>query len=124
MKTREEVDELKRQWKRDPIWDIEETEDFEEYREELVKFHEECRIKREVEREKENKKWGGGPAFPCNSPDGFEAYKGMTLRDWYAGQALVGIINSDCSFKMDVERRAELAYRVADAMIAQREKDE
>lgn len=38
MKTRDEVEELKRQWKLDPCWDVYETEGFEEYREELVKF--------------------------------------------------------------------------------------
>lgn len=38
MKTREEVDALKRNWENDPIWDIEETEGFEEYRDELRKY--------------------------------------------------------------------------------------
>jgi hypothetical protein len=36
MKTREEVEELKHQWKRDAIWDIEQTEGFEDYRAELL----------------------------------------------------------------------------------------
>lgn len=36
----------------------------------------------------EKKKETGGPAFPCNSPDGVESYQGMTLRDWFAGKAL------------------------------------
>lgn len=40
-KTKEEVEELKRNWKHDPNWDIEDTEGFEDYREELVKFREE-----------------------------------------------------------------------------------
>ena len=47
---------------------------------------------------------------------------GMTLRDYFAGQALVGIITSDCSDKMAAEPRAKLAYRIADAMLAEREK--
>ena len=38
MKTREEVEELKANWRCDPCWDIELTEGFEEYREELREF--------------------------------------------------------------------------------------
>ena len=38
MKTVAEVHELKRQWLADPCWDIEETEGFEEHREELLSF--------------------------------------------------------------------------------------
>jgi len=48
---------------------------------------------------------------------------GMTLWDYFAGQALAGIIASDCSDKMAVEPRAKLAYRIADAMLAEREKE-
>lgn len=39
MKTREEVEELKRQWAKDPQWDIEATEGFEDHRAELSAFH-------------------------------------------------------------------------------------
>lgn len=42
MKTIEEVEELKRQWKSDPIWDIEETEGFEDHRNELYEFRLRC----------------------------------------------------------------------------------
>lgn len=38
MKTREQVEEIKRQWLCDPCWDIEETEGFREYKEELFAF--------------------------------------------------------------------------------------
>ena len=41
MSVREEVEELKRHWKKDPCWDIEDTEGFEQYREELKAFSEE-----------------------------------------------------------------------------------
>ena len=37
-KTITEVEDLKASWSKDPIWDIEETEGFEEYREDLLKF--------------------------------------------------------------------------------------
>ena len=40
-KTREEVEELKVAWMNDAIWDIEDTEGFEEYREELLAFRKE-----------------------------------------------------------------------------------
>ncbi len=38
MKTQNEIEALKRNWKSDPIWDIEETEGFEGHREELREF--------------------------------------------------------------------------------------
>ena len=59
------------------------------------------------------KKDDGGAAFPIR---GFE--NGMTLRDWFAGQALLGYCLNDAS------EAAEWSYRVADAMIAKRNKGE
>lgn len=38
MKTREDVEFLKSNWISDPCWDIEDTPDFEEYSNELLKF--------------------------------------------------------------------------------------
>lgn len=38
MKTREDVEELKRQWLSDGCWDIWDTEGFEEYKDELRNF--------------------------------------------------------------------------------------
>lgn len=37
-KTREDVEALKANWRSDPCWDIEETEDFEGFREELLAY--------------------------------------------------------------------------------------
>lgn len=34
-KTREEIDKLKREWEQDPIYNLEDADGFEEYREEL-----------------------------------------------------------------------------------------
>jgi uncharacterized protein YodC (DUF2158 family) len=31
----------------------------------------------------------GGPAFPVNGPSG--DHPGMTLRDWFAGQIVIGL---------------------------------
>lgn len=41
MATREQVEALKRDWKRDPCYEIEETPGFEEHREELRAYNEE-----------------------------------------------------------------------------------
>ncbi|PZO26181.1 MAG: hypothetical protein DCE86_14885, partial [Flavobacteriaceae bacterium] len=50
IKTREDIDELKKQWLYDPIWDIEETEGFEEFRDELLAWRLDLKNKREAER--------------------------------------------------------------------------
>ena len=42
MPTREEIEKLKESWRRDPCWDIKDTEGFAEYREELRLYHEKC----------------------------------------------------------------------------------
>ena len=61
----------------------------------------------------------GGPAFPRPAvldPGGMPAdqgWLGMSLRDWFAGQALAGMPSST----LGPVRSAERAYRIADAMI-------
>ena len=45
MKTQEQIQELKQNWFNDPCWDIEETEGFEEYREELKAYRLQCENK-------------------------------------------------------------------------------
>jgi hypothetical protein len=76
----------------------------------------------------------GGPAFPYSAltPEGPQIYgdaRGMTLRDYFAGQALMGVVagmNSEQRRRYIVDRaagiEAEFVYRIADALIAQREK--
>jgi hypothetical protein len=44
---------------------------------------------------------------------------GMDLRDWFAGQALLGLLASDVTSPLEVF--VKQSYRVADAMIQQRE---
>ena len=60
----------------------------------------------------------GGPAFPRPASD-FPNYAqvGMSLRDWFAGQALLGILSAPV---VPDEPRAVLAYRYADAMLEAR----
>lgn len=65
-------------------------------------------------------------AFPTYySPyDGFD-YEGMSLRDWFAGQALVGICSiSGPDFSLSPEDEASWAYQRADAMMAFRKAQE
>lgn len=70
------------------------------------------------------------PAFPCETngnANGFQSgaalwtYPGMTLRDWFAGQALACVYkrflpDSDAS----LDDLALQAYAIADAMLAER----
>lgn len=68
----------------------------------------------------------GGPAFPPSvaiSPAGDTYYgdPGMTLRDWFAGQALGGLIASEApDAEWQLLQVSQLAYRVADVMLAAR----
>ena len=53
-------------------------------------------------------------------PQPQEDENGLTLRDWFAGQALAGVLsNSNMTFERNNEA-AEVAYSVADAMLAAR----
>ena len=51
--TRQDIENLKEGWLKDPCWDIEETEGFKAHREELAAFHEEQRAIWKVEADKE-----------------------------------------------------------------------
>ena len=64
----------------------------------------------------------GGSAFPSQSDD--RDNEGMSLRDWFAGQALsnMSIGSRDVDISWFVQIGAKHAYAIADAMIAEREK--
>lgn len=65
----------------------------------------------------------GGPAFPVPDtiPDGTgDGTFGMTLRDWFAGQAMSALIPT--GVYCDYEHVSAIAYAQADAMIAERER--
>lgn len=68
----------------------------------------------------------GGPAFPVSQQGAWVGTPwGMTLRDWFAGQALVGIILSDSrsdGLHRSTSSRSEWCYAQADAMLAERVK--
>jgi len=59
----------------------------------------------------------GGPAFPGPNDGNVSGAPGMTLLDYFAGQALMAT-EHHLSFPV----RASVAYAVADAMLAEREK--
>ena len=62
----------------------------------------------------------GGSAYPIYTPDmnvGDDAGPGLSKLDWFAGQALVGMLASDMN--LPVEEFASLAYRLGLAMLAQ-----
>ncbi len=60
----------------------------------------------------------GGPAFPS---DRFGEL-GMSLRDYFAGQALAGYL-ANAKAESRVAVVAEWAYDYADAMLAERQKE-
>ena len=72
----------------------------------------------------------GGPAFPMQVKlaNGTDNYRGMSLRDWFAGQAMAGILFISNSVKNESKQPAEkliatTAYLMADAMLAARKEN-
>lgn len=55
---------------------------------------------------------------PPTNPVGL--HHGLTLRDWFAGQAMCGLLACPTTFSDSHERFANDAYRFADAMLAAR----
>jgi hypothetical protein len=70
----------------------------------------------------------GGPAYPAPAQPKTDwsledVTSGMSLRDWFAGQALAGLFrHSNWIQAPDAEEVARRAYVVADAMLAERSK--
>ena len=79
---------------------------------------------------------GGGPAFPCHGPNGMIFNYGMTLREYFAGRALVGWLSGPCAgdvmdeylgdekaFSEHLAAVSRNCYQYADAMLAAREEN-
>lgn len=67
----------------------------------------------------------GGPAFPCTVYKLGEEHRfcGMTLRDYFAGEALKGICSHQETWGLrSVRQIAEQAYLIADIMLKERSK--
>lgn len=69
----------------------------------------------------------GGPAFP-RSENGYGSQIGMSLRDWFAGHALVGClaysdpsVNGTWQSNSNPDGLAKFTYQVADAMLKARD---
>ena len=65
------------------------------------------------------------PAFPVEMiyTQENEKFNGMTLRDYFAAKAMQGLL-SDGVGSLSDEELADWAYKLADAMMLQRGKDE
>ena len=74
--------------------------------------------------------YDGGPAFPVppeiivSNANGDSQWvfpkDGMSLRDWFAGQALAGNLAADTQSRHDASKQAAWAYAQADEMLAAR----
>ena len=60
----------------------------------------------------------GGPAFPCHPGIENPIYDGMFLRDYFAAEAMQGLIANNST---DAQEIAQAAYIVADAMLKRRQ---
>ena len=77
-----------------------------------------------------NGKDNGGPAFPQPEINGDPVNSwargcgGLSVRDWFAGQALAGnisgYVSSDSPAPDEMEKKAVMAYMAADAMLKAR----
>lgn len=69
----------------------------------------------------------GGPAFPSKWYPVADGYTrgdcGMSLRDWFAGQAVVALGAHKAVNARGIPWLAEHAYMLADAMLAARAKE-
>lgn len=64
----------------------------------------------------------GRPGFPISIPGlGDKGAEGISLRDWFAGQAMPGVFDT-VSVVASWAEISEAAYRMADAMLAERAK--
>ena len=70
----------------------------------------------------------GGPAFPESGPRGQAiGGEGMSLRDWFAGRALAGLLSNPSlvhtgSGPAGPPHFAAAVYELADALLAERDK--
>lgn len=64
---------------------------------------------------------GDAPAFPVSIPGcGDNGWHGMSLRDWFAGQALAMTVSTYVNLPDSAKLLARRCYAVADAMIEER----
>jgi hypothetical protein len=61
------------------------------------------------------------PAFPAPAGVSHITDQGMTLRDYFAAQAITGLLTAEIVGEYTNEHVAEISYRIADAMLKARE---
>lgn len=61
---------------------------------------------------------GNSPAFPCQD-NKKQIYTGMNLRDYFALEAMHGLLEADHVKRDDIPAEA---YKIADAMLDERQK--
>ena len=97
-KTNEEIEALKQSWVYDPIWDLEDTEGFEEYRGELKAFAD---LKRQQWHHQATQRRRtdafNAPAFArggfAMTPEDYDlGAEGLSKREYFAGLAMQGLI--------------------------------
>ncbi len=59
------------------------------------------------------------PAFPISGSQ-YRHTEGMTLRDYFAAKAMTGLLTAEIVGEYSNEHVAEIAYRIADAMLKER----
>ena len=59
-------------------------------------------------------------AFPISGSQ-YRHTEGMTLRDYFAAKAMTGLLTAEIVGEYSNEHVAEIAYRIADAMLKARE---
>lgn len=119
MKTREEVEHLKANWIADPCYDLEETEGFEEYREELYDFAQKQEIKWEEDRRIRHKIELKNSKVQCMDDP---RYNGLTKRELFAAMAMQGMLANGVD-RHDAHTNAIYAVQHADALINELNKE-
>jgi ribosomal protein L37E len=97
-KSKFELQQLKESWLSDPVWDIEESEGFEEHKEELLQFRKQCerawKIKRKARRKFKHSAAGysskeGDNAFPIAfNEEEHEIYAGLSKLEYFVALRL------------------------------------
>lgn len=128
MKTREEVEELKRDWVRDSDFSIADAKGFEEYREELLAFAEEQRtIWREQMRAAAFRHRQAERVHPDISSDiatdeyhrswtQIQTCGGLTKRELFAGLAMQSLLSKDWPFEDVPADAVQMADRLLKAL--------
>lgn len=63
----------------------------------------------------------GGPAFPLVIPPEHSYSTGMTLRDYFAAEAMKGMLSENSGIRYPTDELVKFAYDVADEMLKARE---